>query len=88
MICDSISTERSIFRTVTSGEAVVSTYQVIHEDSNPVRCCLAYNEWYQNPLACISQEDEEITYTFRMQMCSKHTCTRTNLYLPSSGQRD
>ena len=73
---------------MNSGEVGVITYSSVHYDSTPLRCCLAHDEWRENPEACITQEDEEFTYTYNDPICTKDTCTRTNLYMPNSGLRD
>ena len=47
-----------------------------------MRCCLADEDFRENPDACIKQDDEEKTYTFAADTCTETTCVRTNSYLP------
>ena len=54
MVCDSVSSERQVYKTMNSGEVGAITYTAPHTDSSPLRCCLAIDDWMENPMACTS----------------------------------
>ena len=90
MVCDSVSSERQVYRTMNGGDVGAITYASSHTDSSPLRCCIAMDEWMQNPMACTSIDEDEFKYVWNDEesSCVQERCTRTNLYLPYDGMRD
>ena len=60
-ICDSHTLERNVYY-LSNDEVGAITYNSLHIDSSPLRCCLKFDDFVENPNACVEHETTEITY--------------------------
>ena len=71
---------------MNSNEVAAIFFDTVYTESTLLRCCLAEEDFRENPLACAYQTETVSTYELNEAgECIETTCDRIDTYLPNDG---